>query len=558
MAYNAFNRLDELDNALPTSLDLARDIVERRKQILSSLSDDQKEYVDYIDKDFLAGDLTVQAYIEERRRLTQICTEEPKEKPSDAYKYKSLEQDPRPLDGITDLSEYTARRRQTLEEPANQTPELVLDQTDRKLSRRKLSPEEFMRARRIMLDQVYGRKSLQSSDSKMTVMAQRLLFIISMLFGTFFIIMPELNYYSKLNTIVYVVVIFGGLYSFYRHATPPPRYQPYVSVIIPVYNGEKDIYGVIKNHVQSDYPKEKLEIIIANDGSYDKTVQEIRRAIMDFPGTYVKHLAYRKNGGKRTVLRKALSEATGEVIVRCDADTYVRKDSLRLLVSHLKDGRVGGVTGRTYVKNDDDNIITKMQYVRYNYGFQQLYPFHNLLGSVFCLPGCFSAYNREAIEQVVDEWASTKPSLSEDRHLCHLLLEKGYKPKYVKDAACDTVVPNTLKGYVRQQARWAKANAVQQLRSTNFMYKIDKRLFLMYLVTYFISITTPYAILRLLIVPHVWPTWIIIVTLASLGRGLIVEGFSVNALYAIPLFYFHLFLDLWKTPLGMLTISENS
>jgi hyaluronan synthase len=379
-----------------------------------------------------------------------------------------------------------------------------------------------------------------------------------MIFGVFFIIIPELNYYSKLNTVVYVVVILGGLYSYHRKTESPSEYQPYVSVIIPVYNGEKDIYSVIKSHVQSNYPKDKLEIIIANDGSYDNTVHEIRRAIMDFPDTYVKHLPYSKNDGKRKVIRKALSETTGEIIVRCDADTYVRKDSIGKLVSHLKDGRVGGVTGRTYVKNKDNNIITKMQYVRYNYGFQQLYPFHNLLGSVFCLPGCFSAYNRKAIEEIIDDWASTKPSLSEDRHLCHMLLENGYSPKYVKDAACDTVVPNTLKGYVNQQTRWAKANAVQQLRSTTVMYKINKRLFLMYLVTYFISATTPYAILRLIILPHAWSTWIIIVTLASLGRGLIVEGFSINALYAIPLFYFHLLLDLWKTPLGMLTINEKT
>ena len=556
MAHDAFNALKELDNRLLNNLDLARDIVERRKQILSSLSDDQKEYVDLIDKDFLAGDLTVQAYIAERRRLTQSYIEAlTEEKKNDVYE-QIQELDLSLLDDL-DFSEYMDKGKQILDELADQTPELVRDQKYQTLLRQELSPEEFIRARKILLDQFYRKKSLQSPDGKVTVTAQRLFFMISMIFGIFFIIIPELNYYSKLNTVVYVVVIFGGLYAYHRNTKPPPEYQPYISVIIPVYNGEKDIYSVIKSHVLSDYPKDKLEIIIANDGSYDNTVQEIRRAIIDFPDTYIKHLLYTKNDGKRKVIRKALSEATGEVIVRCDADTYVRKDSIGSLVSHLKDGRVGGVTGRTYVKNDDDNIITKMQYVRYNYGFQQLYPFHNILGSVFCLPGCFSAYNRKAIEGVIDDWASTKPSLSEDRHLCHMLLEKGYSPKYVKDAACDTVVPNTLKGYVRQQARWAKANAVQQLRSTTVMYKIDKRLFLMYLITYFISVTTPYAILRLLIMPHAWSRWILIVTLASLGRGLIVEGFSINALYSIPLFYFHLLLDLWKTPLGMLTINEK-
>jgi hypothetical protein len=76
MANNAFNELEELDNRLLNNLDLARDIVERRKQILSSLSEDQREYVDLIDKDFLAGDLTVQAYIAERRRLTQSYNED--------------------------------------------------------------------------------------------------------------------------------------------------------------------------------------------------------------------------------------------------------------------------------------------------------------------------------------------------------------------------------------------------------------------------------------------------------------------------------------------------
>ena len=556
---DAFNELDELDNALLNNNEQTRHIVERRKQVLSSLSEDQKKDVDLTDRGFLSGDLTVQAYSRERRRLIQAYLDGPKDtKPSGSFRYKSLELDQGLLDGKMDPAEYAAKRKQILQAYVNENPATVLDQSDQKLLRLELSPEELVKERRKILDQVYRIKSLHSPDGKITVMAQKLLFLLSLTFGVFFIIMPDLNYYSKLNTLIYGTVIIAGLYSYYRHATPPPQYQPYVSVIIPVYNGEKYIYDVIKSHVQSDYPKEKLEILIANDGSKDNTIQEIRRAILDFPDVYIRHLSYPKNGGKRTVIRKAVGEATGEVLVRCDADTFVRKDSIGLLVSHLEDGRIGGVTGRTYVKNEDENLITKMQKVRYNYGFQQLYPFHNLLGNVFCLPGCFSAYSRDAIEQVVDDWASTKPSLSEDRHLCHMLLERGYTPKYIKDAACDTVVPNTLKGYVEQQVRWGKANALQQLRSITFMHKLNTRLFLMYLTTYFISITTPYAIVRLLVMPHDWITWVIIVTLASLGRGLIVEGFSIDALYAVPLFYFHLFLDLWKTPLGMLTLSEES
>ena len=553
---DAFNELDELDNALLNNKEQARHIVERRKQVLSSLSKDQKKDVDLIDRGFLSGDLTVQAYSSDRRRLIQSYLDWLGAKES--FKNKSLELDQGLLVGAIAPAEYAAKRRQVLQEQVDEEPDLVLKQSDEKLLRQELSPEEYVNERRRILEQLYRIKRLHSPDGKITVIAQRLLFLVTLMFGAFFIVIPDLNYYSKLNTILYGVVILGGLYAYYIHRTPPQQYQPYVSVIIPVYNGEKHIYDVIKSHSQSDYPKEKLEILIANDGSKDNTIREIRRAIMNFPDVYIRHLSYPKNGGKRTVIKKALSEATGEVIVRCDADTYVRQDSISILVSHLKDETVGGVTGRTYVKNEDENLITKIQRVRYNYGFQQLYPFHNLLGAVLCLPGCFSAYTRDAFEQMVDDWADTKPSLSEDRHLCHMLLERGYRPKYVKDAACDTVVPNTLKAYVEQQVRWGKANAVQQLRSTTFMHRVNTRVYLMYLVTYFISITTPYAIIRLLLVPHDWFIWAMFVTLASLGRGLIAEGFSLNALYAVPLFYFHLFLDLWKTPLGMLTLSEHS
>lgn len=553
---DAFNELDELDNALLNNKEQARHIVERRKQVLSSLSKDQKKDVDLIDRGFISGDLTVQAYSSDRRRLIQSYLDWLGAKES--FKNKSLELDQGLLVGAIAPAEYAAKRRQVLQEQVDEEPDLVLKQSDEKLLRQELSPEEYVNERRRILEQLYRIKRLHSPDGKITVIAQRLLFLVTLMFGAFFIVIPDLNYYSKLNTILYGVVILGGLYAYYIHRTPPQQYQPYVSVIIPVYNGEKHIYDVIKSHSQSDYPKEKLEILIANDGSKDNTIREIRRAIMNFPDVYIRHLSYPKNGGKRTVIKKALSEATGEVIVRCDADTYVRQDSISILVSHLKDETVGGVTGRTYVKNEDENLITKIQRVRYNYGFQQLYPFHNLLGAVLCLPGCFSAYTRDAFEQMVDDWADTKPSLSEDRHLCHMLLERGYRPKYVKDAACDTVVPNTLKAYVEQQVRWGKANAVQQLRSTTFMHRVNTRVYLMYLVTYFISITTPYAIIRLLLVPHDWFIWAMFVTLASLGRGLIVEGFSINALYAVPLFYFHLFLDLWKTPLGMLTLSEHS
>jgi hyaluronan synthase len=278
---------------------------------------------------------------------------------------------------------------------------------------------------------------------------------------------------------------------------------------------------------------------------------------MEYPQTYIKHLYYPENRGKRKIIRAAFQESTGGIVVRADSDTTLEKDSLRRIIQPLQDPETKGVTGRVYVQNNKGNLWTRIQKVRYNYAFQQLYSFQNLLGSILCLPGCFSAYSRDALDPLIDGWAETKPTLSEDRQMTHLLLENGYKTVFVKQAICHTMVPECFKGYTQQQLRWGKANLLQQLRATRFMYKKNPRVFLFYLITYLISLTTPYAIVRILLITPEWWRWLTIVTLASLGRGLVTEGASLNALFAIPLFFFHFLLDLIKMPLAMLTLSKE-
>jgi cellulose synthase/poly-beta-1,6-N-acetylglucosamine synthase-like glycosyltransferase len=397
-----------------------------------------------------------------------------------------------------------------------------------------------------------------TQDPDRVVLVQRLLFLATLLVGNYLIISPNLNYYSKLNTAIYFIVIVGGIYSYHFYKHPAKGgFEPYVSIIIPIYNNGEQIYQVIRSHLKSDYPKDKLELIIANDGSTDGTTNEIRRAIMDFPHTYIKHLYYPQNQGKRKIIQAAFHESTGRILVRADSDTTLEEDSIRRIVEPLQDPETKGVTGRVYVQNHTGNLWTRIQKVRYNYAFQQLYSFQNLLGSILCLPGCFSAYSRDALELLIDCWAETKPTLSEDRQMTHLLLENGYKTVFVKQAICHTKVPNSFKGYTSQQLRWGKANLLQQLRATRFMYKKNSKIFLFYLITYLISLTTPYAIVRILLITPNWGRWLTIVTLASLGRGLVTEGASLNVLFAVPLFYFHFLLDLIKMPLAMLTLNKE-
>ena len=189
-------------------------------------------------------------------------------------------------------------------------------------------------------------------------------------------------------------------------------------------------------------------MLIANNSSSNKSVEEVKRAIMDFPHVYIRHLIYKKNGEKMEAFKKAFDESTGEVIVWCDGDTYVEKYSLGKLVRHFKDPVIGSVTGFIRIKNWNTNLLTMIQSVRYNCGFQQLYSFHNLLRSIYCLPRGFSAYKRSIVESFFTNRSNIKPTLSEDRHLAQLILENGYKMYFDKDALCYTEVPDTWRRYI--------------------------------------------------------------------------------------------------------------
>lgn len=565
--------------------------IDRRNKIIDKI-DKVREKLQEIDLRFTVGDLSKVAYLRERNRLLMnpyqparkrsSITLPPAQKDAAFLGLSSL--DKRYFENQLPTQEYLEERRRLVDDylmklaegavgvlgdafeeyqdEAASSPRLldgwaeVDGVVDPRFSIQQLEKEP---AQEEAAKKESGESGYQwTRDPGRVVFYQRVLFFLTVLFGYFFIISPGLNYYSRLNTVIYFTVIAAGLYSYhYRRSQPYPDYEPYVSVIIPVYNGESMIYDVVKQHLETDYPFDKLEVIIANDGSVDDTVDEIRRAIIDFPYVYIKHLNYPENGGKRAAIWRAFQESTGEVIVRGDADTFIDRGSLRKIVTPLQEPEIKGVTGRIYVKNEKTSHLTKIQKVRYNYAFQQLYPFQNLLGSLLCLPGCFSAYSRSAIEPFMKAWAETKPGLSEDRQLAHLLLENGHRTMFVKEAVCHTRVPEDLRGYIRQQLRWGKANFLQQLRATRFIYKKRPKIFLFYLVSYFISLTTPYAIIRLLIISPNWIRWLIIVSLASLGRGLVTEGLCLDAVYAVPLFFLHFLIDVVKMPLGMLTLSPE-
>lgn len=130
--------------------------------------------------------------------------------------------------------------------------------------------------------------------------------------------------------------------------------EPFVSLLIPAYNEGDVMEQKMRNSLALDYPPERLEIVVASDGSKDDTAK-IAKQFEE--GKRVRVLAYPVNRGKIPVLNSSVPELHGEIVVFSDAAAMLYRDSLRKLVANFADPRVGAVSGRyTVVKADEVNI----------------------------------------------------------------------------------------------------------------------------------------------------------------------------------------------------------
>ncbi len=128
------------------------------------------------------------------------------------------------------------------------------------------------------------------------------------------------------------------------------EYFPSVTFIISAFNEEKVIESKLKETLQLDYPLEKLEIIVASDGSTDKT-EEI---VTNFRSPLVRLIKSKKRMGKTNVQNIAADYAKGEIIIFTDATTRLQKDSVEKIVRNFADPSVGCVAGKLIFKDVKD------------------------------------------------------------------------------------------------------------------------------------------------------------------------------------------------------------
>ena len=135
--------------------------------------------------------------------------------------------------------------------------------------------------------------------------------------------------------------------------TEKDRIEPDVTVLITAYNEEKDIRSKLENTLQIDYPKEKLEIIVASDGSTDKTDEIVR----EFADQGVKLFRQEGRVGKTLTQNNAVEKALGQIILFSDATTNYKPDVLKEMLPNFADQKIGCVAGKLiYIDNAESGV----------------------------------------------------------------------------------------------------------------------------------------------------------------------------------------------------------
>lgn len=220
---------------------------------------------------------------------------------------------------------------------------------------------------------------------------------------------------------------------------------PKVTVIIPAYNEEKTIKRTIESALSLEYPKEKLEIIVVDDGSKDGTYGIAKK----FEGKRLKVFT-KKNGGKSTAMNFAIPKAKGEIIVTMDADSYATPSALRKMVNYFTTPNVMCVTPSMAV-NNPKGFWQRLQQAEYLVGIFLRKSF-STMNAIHVTPGAFSSYRKEFFEKYGG--FDAKGHLTEDMEMALRIQANGYSLRCCDDAVIYTNVPDNFKDLLIQRRRW--------------------------------------------------------------------------------------------------------
>lgn len=268
---------------------------------------------------------------------------------------------------------------------------------------------------------------------------------------------------------LYGIVSFGyltvKLLASYAHSTQQgPAVRPFtlkVGAVVPAHNEDAEVLRrcVISLANQVDH------FVVIDDGTRDAESKALILDLGNLPNVDV--FCFEGNRGKRAGLRVGVEHLVASInpdyIITVDSDTEAHPGSVTAAVHELElNPEVGATTAVVRASNWTTNILTRLQDLRYANAFLWERAAYSQAGAVLCVCGSFTAWRAELLAESVKELTSQTflgkgCTYGDDRHLTNLALSKGWQVTLCERAIADTMVPENVSHFRRQQVRWSKS-----------------------------------------------------------------------------------------------------
>lgn len=274
-----------------------------------------------------------------------------------------------------------------------------------------------------------------------------------------------------------------------REVKKDPNYTPKVSLVICAYNEEKMIVEKIENVLQIDYPRDKLEIIVFDNGSEDRTF-EVASSFKE-RGVRVLKLGG-QNRGKSAGINEALKYVTGEIVKISDADVRYNKGILRKAMPYFADPSVGAVCASPVLSNPEQTAVTKIE--------TSLHSFYHLFRGVesaidsIIIGGGGFAFRRKLIEKLDESIGN------DDIDLTVKVRKSGHRVLLLKDAYFYEYTPPTFRARWKQKIRRSTMIVQALIKHRGVMFKRKFGIYggVIYPAEFFIHVLSPYILLTIL------------------------------------------------------------
>lgn len=268
-------------------------------------------------------------------------------------------------------------------------------------------------------------------------------------------------------------LIYVGIKS--KRKTSPNNIEtaefPTFSIIVPTKNEEAVITRCLSGLLDLDYPKSKMQIIIVDGNSTDKTTELCSEFSAKYPQTF-KIITEKQPKGKPAALNLALPYLTGEIVGVFDADSLPKKETLKKIATYFSDQRTVAVQGRTTSANEKQNILTRVIASEEKAWFQALIAGREKLQLFVPLNGSCQFIRRNKLEEL-GGWDEN--SLTEDVELAVRLVEKNYVIKYAPDVCSEQETPENLRGLIKQRVRWYRGYMDTAMKYGRLLDNLNRR-----------------------------------------------------------------------------------